>query len=201
MIATLFVIATIALGEADPADLEFFEREVRPVLVAKCVGCHGPKKQSGDLRLDSRAAALAGGKAGPAVVPGKPDESILVEAINYGDLVQMPPKTKLPAKEIAALTKWVERGAAWPGEAKKPDAPKSAVRPFDLAERSKHWSFQPIRRGEPPAVKDAAWPAGTIDRFLLADLEAKGLKPAPEADKRTLLRRATFDLIGLPPTP
>src|SRR3954469_19293006 len=168
MLSTLLVLSAIALGETNPADLEFFEKEIRPILVKKCQVCHGAEKQKGDLRLDSRAAALAGGKAGPAVVPGKPDESILVEAINYGDLVQMPPKSKLPANEIAALTRWVERGAAWPAEAKTGNAPRSKIKPFDLKERSKHWSFQPIRRVDPPSVKDAAWPAKPLDWFLLS---------------------------------
>src|SRR3954452_18750573 len=126
------LLATLALGDPEPADLEFFEKEVRPILVQRCQGCHGPQKQKGDLRLDSRAAAIAGGKAGPAVVPGKPEESVLVEAINYGDLVQMPPKSKLPAKEIATLTRWVEKGAPWPAEAKAAEKSKSSVRPFDL---------------------------------------------------------------------
>ncbi len=201
MLATLAILASI--GSIDPADLEFFEKNVRPILVERCQKCHGPEKQKGDLRLDSRAGALAGGKGGPAVVPGKIDESPLVDAINYGDLLQMPPKSKLPEAEIAVLTDWVKRGAPWPEEAAKPPAEASGpkVKPFNLEERAKHWSFQPIRRVDPPTVKDGAWPLGPIDRFLLADLEAKGLKPAPPADKATLIRRATFDLIGLPPSP
>src|SRR3954454_10491499 len=100
-------------GPADPAALEFFETSVRPVLVERCQGCHGPAKQKGGLRLDSRESILAGGSTGPAIVPGKPEASLLVDAINYGELYQMPPKTKLPAGEIAVLTRWVKEGARW----------------------------------------------------------------------------------------
>lgn len=182
-----------------PADLEFFEKEVRPVLSARCQKCHGAQAQKGGLRLDSRTAALAGGSTGPAVVPGKPQDSLLVDAINYGDTYQMPPRSKLPEKEIAALTKWVERGVPWPAE----HGPKPAAggESFDLKERAKHWSFQPLRRVPVPAVKDGAWSTTTADRFVLAKLEAAGVRPAADADKRTWLRRASFDLIGLPPSP
>ena len=200
MLSSLILIAAATLGDADAADLEAFEKEVRPILVERCQGCHGPDKQKGDLRLDSRASALAGGKAGPAVVPGNLEESLLVEAINYGDFVQMPPKSRLPQREIDALTRWVERGAAWPAEATGGIA-ATAKKAFNLAERAKHWSLQPIARVAPPSVRNEAWPASPIDRFVLAAMEAKGLEPAPDADRRTLLRRVTFDLTGLPPTP
>ncbi len=195
---TLWLAALPARAD-DPAGAEFFEKAVRPLLAERCQKCHGAEKAKGNLRLDSRAAMLEGGGNGPSVVPGKPAESLLIDAINYGDLVQMPPKSKLDAAEIATLTKWVELGAPWPGG----DTPKAAIaaKGFDLGERAKHWSFQPVRRAEPPSVVAGDWPSNPIDRFLLAALEAKGLKPAPDADKRTLLRRVTFDLIGLPPTP
>ncbi len=183
----------------DPSALEFFEREVRPLLVGRCQECHGEKKQKGDLRLDSRSAALAGGSTGPAVVPGKAGESLLVDAINYGDLYQMPPKSKLPASEIAVLTRWIDMGAPWPGDARPKATGKEGS--FDLGARAKHWSFRPITAPEPPEVRDRAWPKDAIDRFVLAALEARGLAPAPEADRRTLIRRATFDLVGLPPDP
>jgi hypothetical protein len=198
-----WILASSGLARADdPAGLELFEKEVRPILVKKCLSCHGPKKKSGGLRLDSREKALEGGDSGPAVVPGKPDKSVLIEAINYGEFVQMPPKSKLPASEIAALTKWVEMGAPWTSEAKVKEVTGSAgvSKTFNIKERARHWSFQPIRSVEPPHVQDIAWPITTADRFLLAALEAKGLHPAPDADKRTLIRRVTFDLTGLPPT-
>ncbi len=185
----------------DRAAIEFFEKEVRPLLAQRCQGCHGPEKQKSDLRLDSRAAALAGGLTGPAVVPGKPEESLLVEAIGYGDLYQMPPKSKLPDQEIATLTKWVRMGAPWPDHGGPRTAGTAASGGFDLKARASHWSFQPLQGPEPPAVHDTSWPRTPIDRFLLAKLEAEGLTPAPDADRRTLIRRLTFDLTGLPPTP
>jgi hypothetical protein len=185
----------------DPAVVEFFEAKVRPVLVARCLECHGAAKHKNGLRLDSREAALKGGITGPAVVPGKPEESPLVEAINYGEFLQMPPKSKLPGEEIASLTKWVAIGAPWPGAGEHGPKPAAAGRPFDLKARAQHWSFRPIRDPQPPPVARADWPRSPVDRFLLAALEAKGLTPARDADRRTLIRRATFDLIGLPPTP
>jgi len=142
---------------------------------------------------------LKGGDTGPAIAPGKPAESLLIEAINYGGTYQMPPDGKLKADEIAALTQWVKIGAPWP-DGEGPSATKGKHE-FNLAERMKHWSFQSIRRYEPPAVKDAAWPRCDIDRFILAKLDAAGLRPAPEADRATLIRRLYFDLTGLPPTP
>ncbi len=142
---------------------------------------------------------LKGGATGPAAVPGKPKESLLVEAINYGDTYQMPPKSKLPAAEIASLTRWVELGLPWPKE----PPPKASVKgpQFDLAARkASHWCWQPIQDPPLPKVQDSAWPAQPRDRFILARLEAAGLRPAPDAGKALLLRRASFDLIGLPPT-
>ncbi len=184
----------------DPAAVEFFEAKVRPLLVNRCQTCHGGGKSKGGLRLDSKTQALAGGDTGPAIVPGKPDESLLVEAINYGDALQMPPKSKLPAEEIATLTRWVEQGATWP-IGRESSSGSGTVRPFNLRERAGHWSLQPVKDPTPPEVKDRAWPINAVDRFLLAKLEAKGLKPAGEADRATLIRRLTFDLTGLPPRP
>lgn len=192
---------TPALG-ADPTaeQLEFFEKSVRPLLVEKCQTCHGPNKQQGSLRLDSRASILTGGDSGPAVVPGKVDKSLLIEVIHYGgDTFQMPPKGKLKETEIAALTKWVEQGIPWP---KNDVAAVGKVEAFNLAERkSKHWSFQPLTAPAPPAVKQTDWVRTPVDAFILSKLEQAGLKPAAPADKRALLRRVSFDLTGLPPTP
>lgn len=184
----------------DDASLEFFEKEVRPILTARCLECHGTGQgdPKGGLSLTSRAGAIKGGDTGPAVVPGNLKESLLVSAIEYGDLYQMPPKSKMPAKEIATLTKWVEMGAPWPKEA----APAGTVKPFDLAARkSEHWCWQPVTNPAVPEVKDRQWPRTAVDRFILAGLEAKGLSPAGPAEKHALLRRVYFDLIGLPPTP
>jgi cytochrome c553 len=186
----------------DAGAIEFFEKQVRPLLVARCFECHSAQaeKLKGGLRLDSRAAALKGGDTGPAVLPGNAKESLLVDAINYGEIYQMPPKSKLPAAEIAVLTKWVEMGAPWP----KDDGAGAAVavKEFNLQQRkSSHWCWQPVRPQQPPAVANAAWPRSGIDHFILAKLEEKGLTPSPLADKRTLIRRVYFDLIGLPPSP
>jgi hypothetical protein len=159
------------------------------VLLAQCVVCHGERLQQGGLRLDTRAALLKGGASGPSVVPGKPSESLLLESVRYHTARKMPPKGKLPDAQIAALTQWVQMGAPWPEAvaAPKPEGP--------------FWAFQPVRKLAPPRVKNPAWVRSPIDAFILAGLESKGLTPAPPADRRTLIRRATYDLIGLPPTP
>ena len=155
---------------------------------------------------------LKGGDTGPAIVPGKPDESPLIEAIRYEGEVQMPPKKKLKSEEIAALTDWVKQGAFWPEP--RPGAGAEVVTEqfragnaavtgaADAATKDQlFWSFQPVSNPMPPPVKNRAWPHSAIDQFILARLEEQGLTPAPEADKATLIRRAFFDLIGLPPTP
>lgn len=185
-------------------DLKFFEDKIRPLLATHCYKCHAAEKQRGDLRLDSRAAILKGGESGPAALPGKPEESLLVLAVRHGEAVKMPPLTKLPATEIAHLAAWVKMGLPWPETAKvvvTPPSPPKAIAPNYTPEQKSFWAFQkPIARPS-PQVKDRAWVKSPIDAFILAGLEAKGLRPAPAADKRTLIRRVTFDLIGLPPTP
>ena len=205
--------ADATLGEStggtpfSAADLEFFERRVRPLLARHCYACHSSKaeKLAGHLRLDARGTILAGGDTGPAIVPGKPDESLLIDAIRYGNLYQMPPKSQLAAKEIKRLVQWVARGAPWPEEA-APGGPAggSSPRPrsFDLRQRqAAHWAWHPIADPQPPPVADTSWPRGGLDHFILARLEAHALHPAADADPRTLVRRAYFDLIGLPPPP
>ncbi|HVC98921.1 MAG TPA: PSD1 and planctomycete cytochrome C domain-containing protein [Pirellulales bacterium] len=189
----------------EPAKLEFFEKQVRPLLATRCHECHGPLRQKGGLRLDSLAAALAGGDSGPAVVPGKPDESTLIDAVRYGQVFQMPPKGKLPDAEVAALVAWVRLGAPWPkdgagAESLERPIAVEGVPSFTVDERA-FWAFQPPVDPPSPPVMNSAWPKNPLDVFILAGLEARGLSPAPPADKRTLIRRATFDLIGLPPTP
>lgn len=179
--------------------LEFFEKHVRPVLANRCYECHVGDEAKGSLRLDSRAAMLEGGDTGPALVPGKPAESLLIAAINYDGIYEMPPTSKLPDEEIAALTKWVELGAPWPAEA--PSATAGGRKAFDLAGRkASHWSWQPVGQPAPPEVKNRAWPQSPIDHFILAKLEEQGLTPAEPARRSTLLRRLYFDLIGLPPS-
>jgi hypothetical protein len=198
--ATMGRSAAAGDARAEPTveQVEFFEKQVRPVLVEHCYECHSgeAKRLEAGLRLDSRAAALAGGDSGPAVVPGKPDESPLIQAMRY-ESFEMPPRGRLPDETIQALAKWIEMGAPWPG---KPD--DALVRQtMDWRQRkAEHWSWQPIGAHVPPAVSDAAWPANPIDRFVLARLEASGLAPAPPADRRTLIRRLFFDLTGLPPS-
>ena len=186
--------------------LEFFEQKVRPVLSQNCFPCHSGKseKLKAGLRLDSRARAMAGGESlRPAVTPGHPESSQLVEAIGYGNPdLQMPPKAKLSAQEISDLTEWIRLGAPWPAEPEPPISPGMAKPAFDLAQRkSDHWAWQPVTAPTVPKVQNASWAKNPVDRFLLAQLEAKGLAPAPEAEKRTRLRRVYFDLIGLPPSP
>lgn len=208
LIAAMFVMLPAARSviaaapetspEFPPAAIEFFEKEVRPLMAAACYECHSrdAKTLRGGLMLDARADILKGGDTGAAIVPGKPKESLLVDAINYGDTYQMPPKKRLAPEQIAVLTKWVEMGAPWPKETTKVDPKK-----FDLiARRSSHWCWQPVKPQTPPAVKNAAWPKQPLDQFILAKLEAKGIAPAAQADKRALIRRAYFDVIGLPPT-
>lgn len=183
------------------SDIEFFEKEVRPILANRCYECHSGRsaKPKGGLRVDSRAALLSGGDTGPAIVPGDVRQSLLVDAINYGETYQMPPKSRLPAEEVATLTKWVAKGAPWPNEVAKEGA-TSAI--FDLgARKAAHWCWQPVQTRSLPEVHDTSWLQQDWDRFVLAKLEANGIKPAARADRLTLLRRVYFDLIGLPPTP
>jgi cytochrome c553 len=188
--------------QATPEQEAFFEQKIRPILVARCFECHGEKKQEGSLRLDSRAAATRGNESGPAIVPGQPAESRLVEVIGYQDAIRMPPKQKLADAEIALLTEWIKIGAPFPAPAVAagPALGELATAAGIVQARATHWSYQPIRRSEPPIVKNTTWGAGAIDRFILAKLEENGLAPSPAADRRTLLRRASFDLVGLPPT-
>lgn len=206
----LLLLPTLALaGDApaapakpDPAHLEFFEKKIRPLLLDNCNNCHGPDKQKGGLRLDSRTAILSGGESGAAIVPGDPDKSRLILAVHQTDKdLSMPPKSKLTEDQIADLATWVKAGAPWPeipGAAKPVAAgPEYKITAKDRA----FWSFQPVKNPAPPEVKNSAWPQSPIDRFILSSLEQKNLRPNNPADKRVLLRRATFDLIGLPPTP
>jgi hypothetical protein len=188
-------------------DDELFEKRVRPILANNCYPCHGPASGGGQagLRLDSLAGMLKGGRSGPALVPGEPDRSLFIHAVNHDTFVQMPPKTKLPLSAIRTLTRWVEAGAPWPNSPlpaqPEPRAEDSSEQPGFSDEQKTHWAFQRVRRHRPPEVTDSEWPRSPIDRFLLAALEAKGLRPAHPADKRTLIRRATIDLHGVPPTP
>jgi len=195
------LLATCATGRsAQPTaeQTEFFEKQIRPILTDRCYECHSvEKKTKGGLALDTAAAVLKGGDTGPALVAGDPDKSLLIEAVRYKNHdLQMPPKRQLSEAEVKTLEDWVKMGAPDPRTAPVVAAKKGRV--IDIAEGRKFWSFQPIARVEPPKVNGATSP---IDTFIRAKLEEKGLHPAPPADKRTLIRRATYDLIGLPPTP
>jgi hypothetical protein len=181
--------------------LELFEKRVRPLLIEKCQPCHGEKQQMGQLRLDSRAAMLKGGERGKVVLPNAPEKSLLIAAISYHTpSLQMPPKGRLSEMEIAVLTEWVKQGAQWT-PTQNPKTTLSNEAGIDLKARAQYWSFRPIKKVTPPAVKRKEWVRNPVDAFILAKLESKGLTPAPPTDKYTLLRRVTFDLTGLPPTP
>jgi len=185
---------------AQQSPTDFFETKIRPLLAAKCYSCHTTSKL-GDLRVDSRDALLKGGKSGPALMPGQPDDSLLIKAVTHSDpRLKMPlAGGKLAAQEIADLRDWVKNGAPWPEQKQVQSTPKSG---FHITpEQRAFWSFQPLRKSPLPEVKDAGWGKTPIDRFILAALEKENLKPVRPADKRALLRRATFDLTGLPPTP
>ncbi len=191
---------TPVASAAPPDATAHFEKKVRPVLVEKCVSCHGPDKQKGGLRVDSRAALLAGGERGAALVPRKPAESLLLHALAHDGELKMPPKNKLPAAEIAAIKEWVQSGAPWPDSGATTSPPKSGERVFTPEEKA-FWAFQPGKRPPVPKVADpGSRVANPIDAFLLAKLSGTGLSLAAPADRRTLLRRLTFDLTGLPPT-
>ena len=195
------IIAPLAGVAAGDAGIEFFEKKIRPVLVEQCYSCHSQaaKKRKGGLYLDSRAALRKGGDSGPAILPGKPEESLLVKAVRYIDAeLRMPPRGKLPAVVIADLAKWVAMGA--PDPRTDAAAQTGSVSP-QIEEGRKFWAFQPPRQHPIPEVKDTSWSRGAIDRFILGTLESKGLQPAAAADRETLLRRAYFALVGLPPTP
>ncbi|MBS1791920.1 MAG: PSD1 domain-containing protein [Acidobacteria bacterium] len=183
---------------------EFFEKRIRPVLVANCAKCHDPKAQVAQLDLTTAEGFAKGGESGALVNKENPEESRLLKAISYDDSLKMPPTGKLKAEDIAALIEWVKMGAPWP-KAKteavaesKPAAPKS-TREF-TEEEKKFWAYQPLANPSVPKVKNSAWVKSPVDAFILAKLEEQNLTPAPPADKLTLLRRATYDLIGLPPT-
>lgn len=181
--------------------IQFFEQQVRPILAARCLNCHGETKQESGLRLDSRAAVLRGGDSDqPAAEPGDPDHSQLVAAINRRGDYEMPPDERLPDREIQTITDWVKMGLPWPSASE----PAPMVLSMDerlREQRATHWSLQPIRRPPLPDVQNSEWVAQPIDAFVLARLEAAGLTPSSPVDRRTLIRRATFDLLGLPPTP
>lgn len=190
LIAILLLSLLSTSSRADENN-DVFEAKIRPVLVGSCLRCHNDTKMSGGLRVDSLEALVEGGNSGPAIVPENPDESLLIQAIQrQADVFAMPPDkdNALRPDQVAAFVAWVDAGAVWPANTAK----------FEV---ETHWSFQPIRDPQPPVVHDKAWAKTSIDAFIRAKQKAAGVRPAPVADKLTLIRRATFDLTGLPPTP
>lgn len=183
-----------------PEDVEFFERKIRPLLIEHCYSCHSAEATSvhGGLRLDSAAGLHHGGDSGPAIDMKNPENSLLLDVIRYGGEIQMPPKGMLAEAEVAAFSSWVRRGAPFPGSGDQPDRTDGAI---DFATGRQFWSFQPVQRHPLPPVQNESWPQTRIDWFVLAAMERAGLEPSPVADRPTLLRRLSFDLTGLPPTP
>ncbi|MFO0866962.1 MAG: DUF1549 domain-containing protein, partial [Gemmataceae bacterium] len=199
---SLLAVASIARAQTpDAKGIEFFEKKIRPVLVEQCYRCHSEeaaknKKLKGALFVDTRAGLLKGGEEGPSVVPGKPKEGLMMNALRHEKL-QMPPTGKLSAEIIADFEKWIAMGAPDPRDG----VTKTAKREIDVEEGRKFWSFQPLAKVDPPNVRKADWAKSPIDRFILAKLEAKQLRPNEPASREKLLRRAYFDLVGLPPAP
>lgn len=206
-VAGFMALSLVSIGDCDAEDssaeaptsdqLRYFETHIRPLLIEKCFQCHSDKKQSGELRVDSREGLLLGGESGPAVVVGHLEENLLLEAVNYKS-IEMPPDGKLTAKQIGHLTEWIEMGAPWPS-GEQVAAARPSSREITDADRG-YWAFQPVKRVEPPVLEGDSWSRTAIDRFIFAKLRDAPLEPTPEADRVTLARRVTLDLTGLPPT-
>jgi mono/diheme cytochrome c family protein len=198
ILVPLFLYLAALLPAADTR--EQFEMQVRPLLAKNCFACH-QQSAMGGLRLDSRETILKGGKSGPAAVAGEPEKSLLIGAVSHTlDRLKMPPGGKLSSDDVAILSAWIKGGLYWPPDDKAAKAAASGEYVITPEQRA-FWSFQPVKAPAPPAVKNTSWPKNEIDRFVLARLEREGLHPVATADRRTLLRRATLDLTGLPPTP
>jgi hypothetical protein len=192
-VVSLLLTAPLAGQTPSSSQIEFFEKHVRPVLAEHCYSCHGTEKQKADLRLDLRDPLFKPRDEGTIIVPGKPAESRLLNVLRHDGDVKMPPKGKLPDATITHIEAWIKDGAAWPKDTKLA-APT-------VAEAAKnHWAYQPVRQPVLPKVAQAAWSRSPIDRFIITKLTNAGLTPNAEADRRTLLRRLKFDLLGLPPT-
>jgi hypothetical protein len=191
---SIFVMQAGVASEPDER-LRHFEQQIRPLLASKCIKCHGEKKQEGGLRLDSREGILSGGDSGPAVEPGDPAASLLLEAIRY-ESYEMPPTGQLSEKSIQQFEAWIAGGAAWPADSASLREDAGAI----TEEDRQWWAFQPLRDVQPPTLHDDSWSRNEIDRFVWKALRERQMRPAPAADKQTLLRRLYFDLIGVPPT-
>lgn len=202
LLCLTFFAQLIACSQLQSADdsLEHFERSIRPLLAQRCWSCHSQQsgKSEGGLQLDDQQAWLTGGDSGPAILPGNANDSLLLRAVRYStpDL-QMPPSGSLTPDEIAALERWITSAA--PAPAGRLSGPNSD--PADPVAGRSHWAWQPLGNPQPPVVMNTQWPQSPIDTFILAELEARGLQPAPDADPATVLRRISFQLTGLPPSP
>ena len=199
LISLYFIEDARAVKPVSSEQIEFFESEVRPLLARRCLECHGAEKQEGELRLDSFAAILQGGESGDAtIVPGHPSESPLLEAVRY-ESYEMPPEQPLSKKEIAVFVKWIEMGAPWPGDHQTKILRKDSDR---ISEEDRQWwAYQPLGKPNVPKLDEDTWSKNEVDRFIWRRRHQEGLSPAPEADRATLIRRLSFDLTGLPPTP
>lgn len=197
-----FLNATPTLGEAAPSpdDKDFFERKIRPLLSEHCFSCHSTHAKTihGGFRLDSAEAIEMGGDSGKVVVAGKPEQSLLMQSVLHDGDIQMPPKGKLSDNQIELLRHWIARGAYYP---KSSDPTEMRGGEIDYEEGRKFWAFQPAVQKRSPSVSDTAWPNRKIDSFVLAAMDHEGLKPTSRADRATLLRRLSFDLLGVPPSP
>lgn len=197
--------ATTALGSEpavknDPAKIEFFEKKIRPLLVDNCINCHSAENGGkGGLRVDDRHGLIEGGGRGAGIKPGNPEESLLIKAVRQQGGLKMPPQKQLTEEQIADLEKWIRDGAEWTPV----EIPENLQKPIEEYEqlRREHWAWQPIQNVTVPQIEDTPFVSNDIDRFILAKLREKGIAPVGDADRVTLIRRVTFDLTGLPPTP
>ncbi|MBC8167948.1 MAG: DUF1549 domain-containing protein, partial [Bryobacteraceae bacterium] len=200
LISVTLLIAASAAQAGTPEQTEFFEKKVRPLLVAQCQGCHNAKVKTSGLDLSTSVGFAQGGASGTLISKEDPKNSLLLQVVSYDAHLKMPPMGKLKEEDQAVLKQWVQSGATWPGE-QAGEAPKAAAAGRQVTDLERNfWAFRPVQKMQPPAVKNTAWAASPIDRFVLAKLEEKGLRPAPPADRLALLRRVTFDLTGLPPS-
>ena len=197
-----WLLAWTSVLSADDSANQFFEEKIGPVLAEHCYECHSAQAKrairlKGGLLLDSRDGVRRGGDSGPAVIPGNPEDSLILEALRFESL-EMPPAGKLPDEVIGDFVRWIEMGAPDPRDV------DAAIGSGELSEEMlqslEYWAFEQPADSRPPTVRNSAWPRGAVDQFVLAKLQAAGLQPSPMADRRTLIRRATYDLTGLPPT-
>ena len=196
----ILFLGSLGVTQADEqAKLDYFENNIRPLLVEKCESCHGEDVQENGFRVDSRDAVLQGGQRGEAIVPGDASTSLLYRMVSgqEEDLTMPPDGDMLSEEEQKHLAKWINDGASWSGNQEViADTPLARMDSI----RENHWAYRPIERPAVPSHEDSSWPRGEIDQFVLQGLSENSLTPSPEADRRTLIRRATFDLLGLPPT-